>query len=126
MPSRLDVYKCPDCEGMIEVVCACDCDCEFRCCDTVLELQTENTRDAALEKHVPVIEKIAGGYRVKVGSVAHPMEETHWIMFVELVAGDRVYRQYLHPGQPPEAEFKIDADDVYAREFCNLHGLWRG
>lgn len=126
MPSRLDVYKCPDCAGLLEVVSGCDCEGELKCCDTALELQTENTRDAAVEKHVPIIEKIDGGYRVKVGSVAHPMEQTHWIMFVELIAGDKVYRQDLHPGQPPEAEFTIDAGEVHAREFCNLHGLWRG
>ena len=85
-----------------------------------------NTVDAAKEKHVPEVEKIEGGFRVKVGSVAHPMEEKHYIEWIQVIADDgRVYREFLEPGKAPEAVFKIDAIAVIAREYCNLHGLWR-
>ena len=81
--------------------------------------------DAAKEKHVPVIEKTAEGFKVKVGSVAHPMEEKHYIEWIEVVAGGKTYCQFLKPGEAPEATFCIDADRVIAREYCNLHGLWK-
>jgi superoxide reductase len=81
--------------------------------------------DAATEKHVPVIEKIDGGYKVKVGDVAHPMEEKHYIEWIELIADGKAYRQFLNPGDTPEAVFMIDAAEVSAREYCNLHGLWK-
>lgn len=86
---------------------------------------TENTVDAAKEKHVPVIEKIDGGYKVKVGSVAHPMEEKHYIQWIELIADGKSLFQFLKPGDTPEAVFKVDAASVSAREYCNLHGLWK-
>ena len=95
------------------------------CCGLNMELQNENTTDAAQEKHVPVVEKIDGGFRVKVGEVDHPMEEKHFIEWIEILAGEEVERKYLKPGEAPVAEFKTDADDVTAREYCNLHGLWR-
>ena len=84
------------------------------------------TGDAAQEKHVPVIEKIDGGYKVKVGSVPHPMEEKHLIEWIELLGDGQAYRQFLNPGDAPEAVFKVVAESVSAREFCNLHGLWKG
>ena len=90
-----------------------------------MKLFTENTVDAAKEKHVPVVEKIDGGYKVSVGSVAHPMEEKHYIEWIELIADGKAYRQFLTPGAVPEAIFKIDATQVTAREYCNLHGLWK-
>jgi superoxide reductase len=90
-----------------------------------MKLFTENTVDAAKEKHVPVIEKTGKGYRVKVGSVAHPMEEKHYIEWVELIADGVAYRKFFKPGDAPEAEFCIDAAQVSAREYCNLHGLWK-
>jgi superoxide reductase len=95
------------------------------CCGQPMVQFEENTVDAATEKHVPVLEKIDGGYKVKVGSVAHPMEDKHYIEWVELIAGDTVQRQFLNPGEAPEATFSTDATDVSAREYCNLHGLWR-
>jgi len=85
----------------------------------------ENTVDAAKEKHVPVIEATATGFLVKVGSVAHPMEEKHYIQWIQLIADGQAYRQFLEPGQAPQAEFQIQADQVSAREYCNLHGLWK-
>jgi superoxide reductase len=85
----------------------------------------ENTVDAAKEKHVPVVEKVAGGFKVKVGSVAHPMEEKHYIEWIEVIADGKVYRQFLKPGAAPEAVFNIEAAEITAREYCNLHGLWK-
>lgn len=86
----------------------------------------ENTVDVAKEKHVPVVEKIEGGFQVTVGSVSHPMEEKHYIEWIEVVAKDgRLYRKFLAPGIPAEATFIIDAEQVTAREYCNEHGLWK-
>jgi superoxide reductase len=95
------------------------------CCDEPMVLQTENTVDAAKEKHVPVIEKVEGGYKVKIGSVAHPMTPEHYIEWIELLADGQAYRQFLNPGGAPEATFRIAAKSVSAREYCNLHGLWK-
>jgi len=86
----------------------------------------ESSRSGAAEKHIPVIEKTDKGFRVKVGSVSHPMDASHWIQWIELIVDDnKIYRQILKPGDPPEATFEVsDAKKVVAREFCNLHGLW--
>ena len=92
-----------------------------------MKLFQENTVDAAKEKHVPVIEKIEGGFKVKVGSVAHPMEEKHYIEWIEAITDDgKVYRQFLNPGEAPEVFLEINATKITAREYCNLHGLWKG
>lgn len=123
MAERLAVYKCDECGNIVELVKVGGG--ELVCCGQPMVLQTENTTDAAQEKHVPVIEKVNGGYKVKVGSVPHPMEETHWIQWIELIAGDKAYMEFLNPGQAPEAEFKLQADAVTAREYCNLHGHWK-
>jgi superoxide reductase len=90
-----------------------------------MKLFKENTTDAAKEKHVPVVEKTKDGFKVKVGSVAHPMEEKHYIEWIEIIADGKAYRQFLNPGDAPEAFFKIDAKQVIAREYCNIHGLWK-
>lgn len=123
MTAKLNVYRCTICGIMTEVLHAGDG--ELVCCGQPMKRLSENTTDAAKEKHVPVIEKIQGGYRVKVGSVTHPMEEKHYIEWIELQADDKVYRQFLKPGQTPEAVFLTDAVNVSAREYCNLHGLWK-
>jgi len=123
MAEKLQVYKCELCGNMVEVLHGGVG--ELVCCGQPMTLQTENTVDAAKEKHVPVIEKVAGGYKVKVGAVAHPMEEKHHIEWIELIAGNKAYRQFLKPGDAPEAFFATDATQVNAREFCNLHGLWK-
>jgi superoxide reductase len=123
MADQLQVYKCEACGNIVEVLHGGAG--ELVCCGAPMKLFTENTVDAAKEKHVPVIEKTADGFKVKVGSVAHPMEEKHWIEFVELIADGKVYRQFLKPGQAPEATFCLKADKVSAREYCNLHGLWK-
>ncbi|MBN1866883.1 desulfoferrodoxin [Candidatus Sumerlaeota bacterium] len=118
-----EIYKCPKCNILVEVLRGADAALE--CCGDPMTLLTENTVDAAQEKHVPVIEKIDGGFRVQVGSVAHPMEAAHYIEWIELIADGRSYRKFLKPGDKPEAEFSIDAHAVTAREHCNLHGLWK-
>lgn len=122
MPKLLEVYKCELCGNIVEVVHGGGA--ALNCCGQDMKQLIENTVDAAKEKHVPVIEKIDGGYKVTVGSVAHPMEEKHYIEWIELVADGKAYRQFLAPGQAPEAFFSLTASSVTAREFCNLHGLW--
>lgn len=120
---KLEVYKCEICGNIVEVIH--EGKGQLVCCGQPMKLYEENTVDAAVEKHVPVVEKIDGGYKVKVGSVLHPMEEAHYIEWIELVADGRAYRQFLKPGQAPEAVFLIEANEVIAREYCNLHGLWK-
>jgi superoxide reductase len=95
------------------------------CCGEPMQLQAENTVDAAVEKHLPVIEKGDGTITVKVGSVTHPMDEKHYIQWIELIADGTVYTRFLEPGQAPEATFCVTADKVTAREYCNLHGQWK-
>ncbi|MGC8491335.1 MAG: desulfoferrodoxin [Syntrophobacteraceae bacterium] len=124
MAQRLQVYKCEVCGNIVETLHGGDG--ELTCCGKPMKLFVENTVDAAKEKHVPVIEKTASGTKVKVGSVPHPMEEKHWIEWVELIVGDKIYRQYLNPGEAPEAVFSVEGQEaVVAREYCNLHGLWK-
>ena len=122
MAKQLEVYKCSVCGNIVEVLHGGPG--ELVCCGQPMALMTENTVDAAKEKHVPVIEKGANSITVKVGSVAHPMEEKHYIEWIELIADGKVYRQFLKPGDKPEATFPITADKVNAREYCNLHGHW--
>jgi superoxide reductase len=124
MAERLQVYKCSICGNIVEVLHGGKG--ELVCCGKPMALMTENTVDAAKEKHVPVVEKIEGGVKVKVGSVSHPMEEKHYIEWIEVIADGKIYRQFLKPGEAPEAVFKISAAQVTAREYCNLHGLWKG
>ena len=124
MTKKLQIYKCEVCGNIVEVLH--EGKGELVCCGQPMKLYEENTVDAAKEKHVPVIEKIEGGYKVKVGSVAHPMEEKHYIEWIELIADGKAYRQFLHPGEAPEAVFKVEAEDVTVRAYCNLHGLWQG
>ncbi|MBW1889538.1 MAG: desulfoferrodoxin [Deltaproteobacteria bacterium] len=124
MANRGEVYKCELCGNIVEVLHGGTG--ELVCCGQAMNQLKENTVDAAKEKHVPVVEKIDGGVRVKVGDVAHPMEEKHYIEWIEVVAGANCYFQFLNPGDTPEAVFKTDATDVTARAYCNLHGLWKG
>lgn len=123
MTEARQVYKCNVCGNIVEVLDSGEG--ELVCCDEPMQLQAENTVDAAREKHVPVIEKIDGGVKVKVGSVAHPMEDKHRIEWIEVIADGKSCRQFLKPGQAPEAVFAITAKKITAREYCNLHGLWK-
>ncbi|MBT3367798.1 MAG: desulfoferrodoxin [Nitrospina sp.] len=123
MAERLEVYKCEMCGNIVEVLHGGKG--ELACCGKPMVLQKENTVDAAKEKHVPVVEKSANGIKVKVGDVAHPMEEKHFIEWIEIIANGKVYREFLNPGGAPEAPFDIGDDLVAARAYCNLHGLWK-
>jgi superoxide reductase len=123
MIKRNEIYKCIECGNVIEITTVGGG--ELVCCGKQMRLMIENTSDGAKEKHVPVIEKIEGGFIVKVGSLTHPMEEKHYIQWIEVQADGKFYKQYLAPGQKPEAVFKIEAEKVIAREYCNLHGLWK-
>lgn len=123
MTKRLEIYKCEVCGNIVEVLH--EGKGELVCCGKPMKLMVENTVDASKEKHVPVIEKSDDGIKVKVGSAPHPMEEKHYIEWIEIIADGKAYRQFLKPGQEPEAVFKIDARDLSARELCNIHGLWK-
>jgi len=123
MTQRLELYRCEVCGNIIDVMNAGAG--QLVCCGQPMVCLTENTVDAAVEKHVPVIDKIEGGVKVRVGSVAHPMEEKHFIQWIEIIADNKSYRQFLKPGQAPEAIFKVDATSITAREYCNLHGHWK-
>lgn len=124
MATKLQIYKCTACGNIIEVLHGGDG--ELVCCGQPMTNLSEQTADAATEKHVPVIEKTDGGIMVKVGSVPHPMAEEHYIEWIEIIADGKAYRQFLNPGDQPQAVFNIDADSVTAREHCNVHGLWKG
>jgi superoxide reductase len=123
MTQKNQVYKCSHCGNVVEVVHAAGG--TLSCCGDSMQELKENTVDASKEKHIPVVSKIDGGYKVVVGSIEHPMEETHLIEFIELVTPSGVLRKSLKAGDKPEAVFITEEKDVYAREFCNLHGLWK-
>jgi len=123
MAKRMEIYKCELCGNIVEVMEGGAGN--LVCCAQDMKHFEENGVDAAVEKHVPVIEKIEGGFRVTVGEVEHPMTENHYIQWIEVIADNRVYRKFLTPEDKPVAEFKIDAENIKAREYCNLHGLWK-
>ena len=123
MAEKLEVYKCELCGNIVEVLHGGAG--ELICCGEPMKLMKENTVDASKEKHVPVVEKVAGGFKVKIGAVPHPMEAKHYIEWIELQAGGQVYRKFLNPGEAPEAVFQVQAPSAVARAYCNLHGLWR-
>ena len=123
MAERLGVYKCNICGNIVLVLNAGRG--ELVCCGQPMEFLREGSVDASQEKHVPVIENVEGGYKVKVGSAPHPMEEKHYIQWIELQADNKCCIQFLKPGEAPEAFFRVEAKKVTAREYCNLHGLWK-
>jgi superoxide reductase len=123
MTEQLQIYKCEVCGNIVEMLHAGAG--QLVCCGQPMKLFLENTVDAAREKHVPVIESSAAGLKVKVGSVPHPMEASHYIEWIEVIADGQAYRKFLHPGEAPETTFEIKAKKVAAREYCNLHGLWK-
>ena len=126
MAKRLQAFECEVCGHVIMVFS--DGDGTLTCCDQPMTLLTENTSDAAKEKHVPVIEKTADGFRVKVGGVPHPMDEKHYIQWIELLTRDTLRCKFLNPGEAPEAAFVVEAEEgaAMARDYCNLHGYWKG
>ena len=119
-----EIYKCNVCGNIVELVHASIG--ELVCCQKPMVLLEEKTQDVGNEKHVPLIEQTKNGILVKVGSIAHPMEEKHYIEFIEVLSNRKVYRKYLHPEEKPEAEFEISySNEIIAREYCNIHGLWK-
>lgn len=119
--SRLEIYKCDVCGNMVEVIHVGGG--ELVCCNKPMVLLDAKTEDQGKEKHVPVIEKKGSGVVVKVGSVPHPMEDKHYIEWISIESGGSICRKFLKPGEKPEAEFAVPADS--AREYCNVHGLWK-
>ena len=123
MAKRNEVYRCAECGNIVEVNHGAGG--ALICCGQPMNLLPEKSADSTTEKHVPVIEKMSGGYKVTVGSTLHPMAENHWIEWIELLADGKSYIQYLNPGDEPVAVFMVDAESVTAREYCNKHGLWK-
>ncbi len=124
MAIRNEIYLCEKCGNLVEVLDGGPG--KMACCDIEMVLLEEKTADKGMEKHVPVIEEKDGGVLVKVGDVPHPMEEEHHIMLIELLDGEDSCKKFLDPGQAPEAFFECaDPKKVSAREYCNIHGLWR-
>jgi superoxide reductase len=129
MAAKLEVYKCETCGNIIEVVQGGVG--ELVCCGMPMDLLEEKTADAATEKHVPVVEEVDNGVLVKVGSVPHPMADEHYIQWIELLLGEKVLsRVSLAPGDEPQALFPkcphgTPASELSAREYCNVHGLWK-
>jgi superoxide reductase len=117
-----EVYRCKVCGNIVEVNHVGGG--TLVCCGQEMELLNANSTDAAQEKHVPVISKTENGYKIVIGSVPHPMEEKHFIEWIELVADGISYKKFLKPGDVAEAEFCVSAETITAREYCNLHGLW--
>lgn len=123
MPKQNEIYKCDVCGNVIEVTHGVPV--PIHCCGKPMTLQEEQTADSATEKHVPILEAIEGGTRVTVGSTAHPMTEEHSIQWVEIINGSYVQRKYLNAGDEPYADFYVPfSEDLQARSYCNLHGLW--
>jgi superoxide reductase len=124
---KKQIYKCAKCGNLVEALWNGKPD--LSCCGEVMQKLVPNTVDAAKEKHVPVIVRQGNRVTVKVGSVAHPMTPEHYILFVELLQGEQVYRHDFKEGDTQaEAVFSIEdnGQPLSAREFCNLHGLWEG
>lgn len=124
MTGRLEVYKCEICGNIIEVIHASGG--TLVCCNKSMTLLKENSTDASQEKHVPVIQKTADGVKVTVGSIPHPMEDKHYIEWIQIIADGKACRQFLQPSDAPEVTFGIKPEKIEAREFCNVHGLWKG
>jgi superoxide reductase len=120
---KLDVYKCEECGNIVEVLHWGGGD--LVCCGENMKLMEEKSADSTTEKHVPVVEAIQGGYKVTVGSTLHPMKEEHYIEWIELITETDTLITFLKPGDEPVAIFKTDEKAVMAREYCNLHGLWK-
>ncbi|MFZ2153983.1 MAG: desulfoferrodoxin [Candidatus Moraniibacteriota bacterium] len=122
--NKHEVYKCNVCGNIVEVLHAGAG--ELVCCNQPMNLLIENTQEGATEKHIPIIEKTETGIKVKVGEIPHPMEESHSIEWIELLFEGKSYKKFLNPGELPEAEFPIAySESMLAREYCNLHGLWK-
>ncbi len=124
MTKLREIYKCEICGNIVEIVHTGGG--SLVCCNEEMKLLEGKTDDSANEKHVPYIQKTMSGILVKIGEKQdHPMAEEHYIEWIQLIADGVAYRKFLKPGDKPEAEFPIEADNVSAREYCNVHGLWK-
>lgn len=123
MTKLKEIYKCNVCGNIVEITHTGAG--TLVCCEKPMVLQEENTVDAATEKHVPIVEKTENGIKVKVGEVDHPMEEDHYIEWVEVISEGRSCKKFLKPGDKPEVEFCVKDENAIVREYCNLHGLWK-
>ena len=124
MTKLKQIYKCETCGNIVEILH--EGEGELVCCNKPMILMEEQIKDAAIEKHVPYIQRTTDGILVKIGqNQDHPMQEEHFIEWIELIADGESYRKYLKPGDKPQALFCITADSIQAREYCNIHGLWR-
>jgi superoxide reductase len=117
------IYKCNICGNIVELLHVGGG--ELVCCGKPMELLLEKTHDEGMEKHVPVIEQTENGISIKVGSVLHPMEENHYIEWIEITFDGKVEKKYLHSGEKPEAQFNVKPENVIVRCYCNVHGLWK-
>ena len=122
MTERLQIYKCEICGNIVEVLHSGEG--QLVCCGQEMKLLKEQMEEQGREKHVPVIERTDKGIKVKVGSIPHPMEDNHYIEWIEAIADDKTMLKFLKPGDKPEAEFEIKDQSVKARDYCNIHGLW--
>ncbi len=124
MSQKNTVYKCAICGNVATILHAEAPD--IHCCGQPMNVLMENTDDdAAVEKHVPVIEKTNTGTKVKVGSAPHPMEAAHFIEWIELSDGTQICRKFLSSNDKPEADFCLTGDKLIAKAYCNIHGFWK-
>ncbi|HCK99254.1 MAG TPA: desulfoferrodoxin [Candidatus Marinimicrobia bacterium] len=124
MMEKKQIYRCEICGNIVEVLHVGGG--ALVCCGQKMILLEEKTEDSSTEKHVPFIVRENGKVTVKVGeNTAHPMEEKHYIEWIELQVDGKSYYQFLKPGDKPEAVFCVAGDEMTAREYCNVHGLWK-
>jgi len=123
MTQKNQIYKCEICGNIVEMVH--EGAGELVCCGQPMKLQEEKISDEGQEKHVPIIEQTENGVKIKIGSIPHPMEEKHYIEWIEIIVGEKVFKKFLKPNDAPEAEFRINAKNIIARAYCNIHGLWK-
>ncbi len=125
MTNLMEIYKCEICGNLVEVVYSGYG--TLTCCSQPMILMKEHhNNEQAQEKHVPILTKEKDKTIIRVGSLPHPMEPEHYIMFIEAISHDKVWlkRKYLKAGDEPSLKFGSDGDKMIARELCNIHGLW--
>lgn len=123
MTEKNQTYKCNICGNVVEILHTGAG--QLVCCGQPMDLLSEKKEDEGQEKHVPVIERIDGGVIIKIGAVPHPMEKEHYIEWIEMIINDKSCRVFLKPGNKPEAKFQTTEENISARAFCNIHGLWK-
>ena len=125
MTQKLEIYKCNICGNIVKVVH--EGAGELVCCNQPMVLQTEkNNEEGLTEKHLPVMEKTETGVKIKLGSIPHPMEEGHFIEWVEMMTENgKILQKFLKAGEAPVVDFKVEDNPVWVRAYCNLHGLWK-